>query len=310
MVRRRSRADLPVWGTLCRWIADTPETHGLLERLSAAKRQPNLFLGAVRYLDGPTAPGPGFVSWMRTHWADIEQIVRTHATQTNEPGRCAVLLPFLTTLPQPLALVEVGMSAGLCLFPDRYAYCYRFADREVLAGPPAAGWRFDCEVTGGEPAELPPIEVTWRAGIDLNPLDPRSPDDARWLRSLVWPGQPEREQRLAASLQIAAAGPVHRIRGDLVEELPGLIAQAPAGTTVVVFHTAVLAYLTQAARERFVETVSALGVTWISNEGFDVTPGVAELLPEAERGGNEFVLAVNGRPVARTQPHGRAVRWL
>ena len=300
----------PIWGTLCRWIADTPETHEMLGRLPAAKRQPNLFLGAVRYLDGPTAPGPEFLSWLRTYWADIEQVVLTHATQTNEPGRCAVLLPFLAALPQPLALIEVGMSAGLCLFPDRYAYRYRSAEREVLVGPPSAGWRFDCEVAHGDPNELPPIEVIWRAGIDLNPLDPRSPEDARWLRSLVWPGQPEREQRLAFSLEIAAAEPIHGVRGDLVEELPGLVKQAPDGATVVVFHTAVLAYLTQAARERFVETVSGLGVTWISNEGFDVTPGVIELLPEAERGGNEFVLAVDGRPVARTQPHGRALRWL
>ncbi len=36
-------------------------------------------------------------------------------TQTNEPGRCAVLLPLLAALPQPLALLEVGASAGLCL---------------------------------------------------------------------------------------------------------------------------------------------------------------------------------------------------
>ena len=41
------------------------------------------------------------------------------STQTNEAGRCAALLPVLALLPQPLALLEVGTSAGLCLFPDR-----------------------------------------------------------------------------------------------------------------------------------------------------------------------------------------------
>jgi hypothetical protein len=35
-----------------------------------------------------------------------------------------VLLPVLTALPQPLALLEDGASAGLCLYPDRYAYRY------------------------------------------------------------------------------------------------------------------------------------------------------------------------------------------
>ena len=50
--------------------------------------------------------------------------VLARATQTNEAGRCAVLLPFLAELPQPLALLEVGASAGLCLLPDRYSYRY------------------------------------------------------------------------------------------------------------------------------------------------------------------------------------------
>lgn len=300
----------PIWGALCTWIAETPEALGLLERLPGAKRQPNLFLGAVRYLNGPTSPGAAFLGWMHERWAEIEQIVLTHATQTNEPGRCAVLLPFLAALPQPLALIEVGMSAGLCLFPDRYAYRYRSGSREVLAGPPSANWRFDCEISPGDPPMIGAIDVAWRAGIDLNPLDPRSPEDARWLRSLVWPGQPERERRLADALQIAAAEPVHRVRGDLVEELPGLVSQAPPGASVVVFHTAVLAYLDQEARERFVQTVSSLDLAWISNEGVDVTPGVAALLAETERDGPEFVLAVDGRPVARTQPHGRSMRWL
>jgi hypothetical protein len=44
------------------------------------------------------------------------------STQTNEPGRCAALLPMLARLPEPLALLEVGASAGLCLLPDFYTY--------------------------------------------------------------------------------------------------------------------------------------------------------------------------------------------
>jgi hypothetical protein len=42
----------------------------------------------------------------------------SRSTQTNEPARCATLLPVLAQLPQPLALNEVGASAGLCLLPD------------------------------------------------------------------------------------------------------------------------------------------------------------------------------------------------
>ena len=45
--------------------------------------------------------------------------MRTRATQTNEAGRCAILLPVLAALPQPLALLDVGASAGLCLYRDQ-----------------------------------------------------------------------------------------------------------------------------------------------------------------------------------------------
>ncbi|MBV9417272.1 MAG: DUF2332 family protein [Solirubrobacterales bacterium] len=50
--------------------------------------------------------------------------VLARSTRTNEPARCATLLPLLATLPQPLALLEVGAAAGLCLLPDRWAYDY------------------------------------------------------------------------------------------------------------------------------------------------------------------------------------------
>ena len=100
---------------------------GLLARLGGlppARQQPNLLFGVVRLLGGPVGDPAGFRDWTLAHWPAVEAEMRSRATQTNEPGRCAVLLPVLAALPQPLALLEVGASAGLCLYPDRYAYRY------------------------------------------------------------------------------------------------------------------------------------------------------------------------------------------
>lgn len=43
------------------------------------------------------------------------------------------------------------------------------------------------------PAGVP--EVTWRAGLDLNPLDVADDDDVRWLERLIWPGEAGRVER-------------------------------------------------------------------------------------------------------------------
>ena len=52
----------------------------------------------------------------------LAAVMRSHHTQTNEVGRCAVILPALPAA--PIALIEVGASAGLCLLFDKYQYDY------------------------------------------------------------------------------------------------------------------------------------------------------------------------------------------
>src|SRR5699024_3203234 len=112
---------------------------------------------------------------LTTRWSQVRETILTRATQTNEVGRCASLLPLLATLPGPLALVEVGASAGLCLHPDRWSYRYLDDDGcEVARVDPPAGPSpvvLDCTVSG--PVPIPPSlpQVVHRGGVDLNPLD-------------------------------------------------------------------------------------------------------------------------------------------
>src|SRR5216684_897329 len=91
------------------------------------KRQPNLFLAAVRHVCGIPRGADELRQFVRAGAAQIREVMLSRTTQTNEPARCAVLLPLLAQLAPPLALIEVGASAGLCLLMDHYGYDYGVA---------------------------------------------------------------------------------------------------------------------------------------------------------------------------------------
>ena len=129
----------------------------------------------------------------------------------------------------------------------------------------------------------------------------------RWLSSLVWPGEGNREQRLAAALAAARRDPPAVHRGDLLTDLPALAAQAPPGATLVIYHTAVLAYVAPGERGKFVAAVRDLGAVWLSNEGPGVVPGLIAADPPA----GQSLLVRDGRTVlAHTDLHGAWLHWL
>ncbi|MFT2816057.1 DUF2332 domain-containing protein [Leifsonia sp. A12D58] len=294
-------------------VAVDPQTIAFINRLPAAKRQPNLVFSAARLHGAGAGSYETFAHWLAEHWDEVQNTCLTHATQTNEAGRCATLLLALAALDGPLALIEVGASAGLCLYPDRYSYRYHRPDGTEVSLHPQTGQSavvLDCAVSG--PVPIPDMlpEVIWRAGIDLNPLDVRNEADVAWLDALIWPEHDDRRARLAAAITIARAEPVEIVRGDLNDTIEQLVARAPAGATIVVFHTVVLAYLDEDARERFAVTMARLPVRWLANEGRTVVPGVAKQLHELPAVASDFVLSLDTMPLAFTQPHGRTLRWL
>ena len=301
----------PAWARVSRQVATTPALASRLDALPPSARQPNLFFGALKFLHGPLDAGPSLPGWVERHWAAIELLVTTRFTQTNEVGRCAVTAPVLASLPQPIALIEVGMSAGLGLFPDLYGYRWTLEDSTVVTGGTSGPVTIECTVTGtGLPLAVP--DVVWRAGIDRNPLDPQDPDDAAWLRALVWPGEDARETRLAAALETVAGREALRVAGDITEALPGVVASAPPGATVVVVHSATLAYLSREARARHLALLTELGVHWVTNEGASVVAGVRDALPAGFSDDLRpcFVLALDGVPLARVGSHGQWLEWL
>lgn len=282
-------------------VAEDRDLLAFLHRLPIEKRQPNLLFAAARHLVGEVPDIDVLRAFATSRADELAAVMLERRTQTNEPGRCASLLPVLALFSGPLAIIEVGASAGLCLNITQYSYDYGMR-RIPGADPQAPTMR--CSVLGGHP-ELAMPDVTWAAGIDLNPLDPAEAADRSWLECLVWPDQPERAARLFAALDTAVRFPVPVHAGDLIEQLPRLLEQAPPDATPLVFHSAVLAYADDAARARFAALVHALDVTWVANEA----PGVVVDADPPTYDTAPFVLTVNGERVAYTHPHGDWIDW-
>lgn len=274
-----------------------------LATLPAGKQQPNLLFAAARLILGDTPGEQSLRHLVDQRTDELATVMRRRRTQTNEVGRCATLLPALSRLPQPLALIEVGASAGLTLLPDRYSYDY---DGHLVRGTDPSAPTLTCHVTGPVPLPDAVPSILWRAGLDLNPLDVASDDDVAWLECLVWPGQPERCDRLRRAAASARRDPPPVHRGDLIDDLPALVARVPTeAATIVVFHSAVLAYLEPPRRAAFADLVADLGVHWMSNEA----PGVLPIT--SDQGSQGFRLVENGRDVvADTDPHGASLHWL
>ena len=161
----------PSYRRLANGVADDSGLIARLELLPAPKRQPNLLFASVSYLGGPTSDWESFRSFVETHWLVIRDLMLVRSTQTNEVARCGTILPVLAELDGPIALIEVGASAGLCLLLDRYSYSFN----RHRVGVAALCIEVECTGPVPIPASLP--EISWRCGIDLNPLDVTNADD-------------------------------------------------------------------------------------------------------------------------------------
>ena len=294
----------PAYERLALAVAADAAILAFLQGLPPAKRQPNLLFAAARWILGSPAEIGSLRSLVTGRPGELAAVMAARRTQTNEAARCAVLLPALALLPGPLALIEVGASAGLTLLVDRYSYDYA---GHLVAGADPQAPVLHCRPDGPVPLPSRIPEVAWRAGLDLNPLDAAGDGDAAWLSCLLWPGETGRAERLAGALATARRSPPPLHRGDLLADLPGLAAHAPPHATLVVYHSAVLAYVDERKRSEFAAAVRRLGAVWLSNEAPGVLPDVT--VQPGDDGA--FVLIRDGtRALARTDPHGTWLTWL
>jgi len=267
------RRAAPTYGAICEGVAAAPEVLALLDGVPAPQRRPVLLLAAVhhRLLESPeeplarhyrtitsesdnSDPVPAFIAFCAKHARALRSTISNRSTQTNDVGRAALiylaLSPIAADSQAPLGLVDIGTSAGLNLHLDRFTY--RFHDEG-----------------GGEV----------RLGVDPSPIDPRDPEEARWLLACLWPDQIERVDRLRAALTVAAdhRNEVEILTGSGVDRVAEGVERArAAGCLPVVVNTWSLTYFTPSDRVTYVEELDRLGanddLAWIYLEAPNETP--------------------------------------
>ena len=290
--RRFSRTEaghLPVYSRLVSGCADDVDVMTLMEHAPRGQRRPNLLLASVHDIllsgvDHPLAawypsvsestppgedPYPAFRDLIDSHLQRVTDDLATKATQTNEPNRSCLwrlAMPQLSReVDVPLAIVELGPSAGLNLCFDRYSYDFDGGDKGLMS----------CRLRGGAAPEPLDINVSSRVGLDLMPVDLTDLAAVRWLKACIWPEQLERHHRFDTAVSIAALDPPDLRQGDLIDDLPALLAEVGPDHHLVVINSWVLFYVERSRRlalesmlDRHQGDFAAL--SWVSAEG----PGV------------------------------------
>jgi len=225
------------------------------------------------------------------------------APQTNEVRRSAVIIPVGRLLTArfglPIRTSELGASGGLNLNWDRYGLNVgeqSFGPNNVLTLQPT--WN------GPLPAQSLP-QVISRAGVDLNPLDPRNADDALRLQAYLWPDQPDRLERTRAAIAIAD-GDVDK--ADAIDWLAQRLGHQP-GVLHIIYHTVAWQY--------FPKNVQARGTALIEAAGAQATDNapLAWFAMENDGGLKGAALTLRLWPgdltidLGRADFHGRWVNW-
>lgn len=317
----------PFYAELCDSLGDDRLGLTLLAEVRATQRNPMLILAALQLLAlrGHVVLGPLYERVRRGESTEVKVAVETvlnvlhedpalvrgelwRSTQTNEPGRSAVLQALVSELARDrgrINVIEVGSSAGINLHFERFRV-REVDDDDALT--------LVCRDVGGAyERALPP--VARRVGIDPNPLDLTDLEDQRWLKACLWPEDRRRHERFDA---VVAAWPswepVEVLRGSVRERFDQALALTNDAFTIII-NTWVLFYLSDEERAWFLtrahDAARVGGFATISVESPLVEiEGIGATARPEQRGASQIVVAREFGALELwgwCHPHGR---WL
>ena len=326
------RTGSPLYARLAEEIGNDENLKALAAQARIGQPHANMILGAVHFLllrgaahplrrfygtVGGTVsaqaedPFPDFRDFVRSHRVEIERLIATRVTNTNEIGRSALLHPgfrhIAAQMSTPLSLIEIGPSAGLNMIWDTYGVRYLKNGTVVAAVNETAPLVIDAELKGEHvPPTAPAPKVGGRVGLELNPVDLSNADDRDWLRALIWPDQGARLKRMDSAIELFMRHrPVIRA-GDALALLPDALAAVARGHVACVYHTIAVYQFSHDMKQALEDILTVAGLRqplWRLSFEYDGQLYILSAIRYEDGARHETRLA-------SCHPHGTWLEWL
>lgn len=276
---------------------------------------------------------PAAARFVSARLDEVMAVCLAHRYQMNEVARCAQLAvgvaAVATPVAGPIAHIDLGTGAGFGLQLDRY----RYELGGTGTGPDPAGLTLSCAVRGDRQPPAPEVPlISYRAGVEINPIDLGDPGACAWLVACS-PPEASALTRLAAAIEVSRQHPVAIAAGDVIDALPAMLAGLPHGQHVVVTDAYLAVFLPRDRRAQLAAILAEAArwrpVTWLSLDplvplgpaGRDSVQDLklpAGLIRDYQRDGVFAVLGARhfGREqagegvLARAHPSGQWIEWL
>ena len=237
----------------------------------------------------------------------IIQILQTKLVQTNEVRRCGYLYPIFSFIyektKKPLALIEIGTSAGLQLLWDKYSYTINKND---LVGNLDSTLQISTECIGDELPFLKPTSppVSTRIGIDLNLVDLTNEKELLWLKALIWPEHKERLTLFEQAANYVVDAPIQFVEGDGVTLLKTFVDKIAMDQSICIYHTHVANQMPIETRKSLLNMIESIGK---NRDVFHIYNNIQDKYLHLD-------YYINGlehtQTIAETDGHGRWFKWL